>query len=103
MKKIPIYCDWVRTLLKFNNELIDIVEQKAKLNDNMHWGERKLIDINNLNDNEPNVMIMIPLQSFIYLFFVQRNEYDYYFRMLFPAFFFCFFARMRDFEPKTVH
>lgn len=98
MKKFPIYYDWVQTLLKYNNELIEIVEQKEKLNDHIHSGERKLIDINNSNDNnEPNVMI--PFKLFLFL---QRNEYNYnyYFRMLFPAF---FSSRMRNFEPKMLN
>lgn len=67
MKKCSIYCDWVQTLLKYNNELIEIVEQKGKLNDNIHLGGRKLIDINNSDDNEANVMI--PFKLFLF----QRN------------------------------
>lgn len=70
LRKFPIYCDWVQTLLKYNNELIEMVEQKGKLNDNIHSDDRKLIDINNSNDNEPNVIIPLKLHFF------QRNEYN---------------------------
>lgn len=60
LKQHPIYCDWVKTLIKFNSDLVKIIDElQKKLNEKGH--------VNYMNGNK-HIEEVIENDRFVSLF-----------------------------------